>query len=378
MKMKSLMLGAWALSVLPACSPDEDSQVPFDVGSVAVAGDAGSVLPNTGSTPAVAADAAAAIPRLDAAAPITQGDASNAPGTTASPIDAGPGAPSVTPAVDGSVATDAGPSAQPATCPSTSNLKPGKSTFTLMRDGTQRKVTVYAPRDYDGKKPLPLIVDFHPLLTSVESYGGISTWDDTVDTNQFIVAMPQGIQNSWNVGPCCTESRTVDDVGYAREVVKKLKADGCIDEKRIYATGFSNGGGMSHKLACDAADVFAAVAPSAFDLVEEMTCKPSRPISVFMKRGTSDNIVPYSGGASTPPTFYRLDPIHFLGAQGTFKRWGELNQCTDTPADTGGNCKTYAQCAAGVKVTLCTAQGGGHEANDVKVMWPMLKEYVLP
>jgi polyhydroxybutyrate depolymerase len=378
MNVRFLTVGALALGLLGACSPDEENQGPSDAASLTGATDAGGSPPGSGTAPTFTTDAAAAIPRYDAATPLAPSDASTAPSTALVPIDAGPGAPSVVPAVDGSVPGDAGPSAQPVSCPSTSGLKPGKSTFTLMRDGTQRKVTVYVPRNYDGKKPLPLIVDFHPLLTSVEAYEGISTWDDTVDSNQFIVAMPQGIQNSWNIGPCCTESRKVDDVGYAREVVKKLVADGCIDTKRIYATGYSNGGGMSHKLACDAADVFAAVAPSAFDLVEEMTCKPSRPISVFMKRGTNDPIVPYSGGASTPPTLYLLDPIHFLGAQGTFKRWAELNQCTDTPVDTGGNCKTYSKCAAGVKVTLCTADGGGHDANDVKIMWPMLKDYMLP
>ena len=80
------------------------------------------------------------------------------------------------------------------------------------------------------------------------------------------------------------------------------------------------GGGLSHYLACNGADVFASVAPAAFDLLQdsEEPCHPSRPITVMSFRGTADPIVPYDGGASTPPNGLNVT-IHFLGAQGTFQ-----------------------------------------------------------
>ena len=58
----------------------------------------------------------------------------------------------------------------------------------------------------------------------------------------------------------------VDDVAFARALVAQVSTTACIDPKRVYATGFSMGGGMAHYLACHAADVFAAVAPASFDL----------------------------------------------------------------------------------------------------------------
>jgi polyhydroxybutyrate depolymerase len=136
---------------------------------------------------------------------------------------------------------------------------------------------------------------------------------------------------------------------------------------------------MSHYLACNAANVFAAVAPSAFDLLteEEEPCHPARPISVIFFRGTSDPIVKYEGGASNPPNGLNVT-IHFLGAQNTFKRWAELDGCTDTPKDSGGGCATYSQCKEGVEVTLCTKQGGSHEPGDAKRGWETLKKYTLP
>ena len=80
----------------------------------------------------------------------------------------------------------------------------------------------------------------------------------------------------------------------------QVSTTACIDPKRVYAIGFSMGGGMAHYLACHAADVFAAVAPSSFDLLEENVgdCQPPRPITVISFRGSADTLVPYEGGPS--------------------------------------------------------------------------------
>jgi polyhydroxybutyrate depolymerase len=85
--------------------------------------------------------------------------------------------------------------------------------------------------------------------------------------------------------------------------------------------------------------------------------------------------VSYDGGySSVVPGM----PITFLGAQDTFTKWAEINQCTGTAADVGGGCSTYSSCQDDVTVTLCTKQGGGHDAGDASFAWPILKENVLP
>ena len=138
------------------------------------------------------------------------------------------------------------------------------------------------------------------------------------------------------------------------------------------------GGGMSYKLACDAADMIAAVAPAAFELMEEdeWPCHPSRPITVISFNGTADLIVPYAGGASTPPNGLNVTN-HFLGAESTFAKWAELDGCTGTP-EKSGDCSTYTQCGAGVEVTSCIKQGGGHSTGDPDVAWETLKRFALP
>ena len=73
--------------------------------------------------------------------------------------------------------------------------------------------------------------------------------------------------------------------------------------------------------------------------------------------------------------------VTFLGAAKTIQKFAQLDQCTGSPADDsalGAGCQTYKQCAAGVQVTLCTKQGGGHDVADTNVAWSVLKNYTLP
>lgn len=181
---------------------------------------------------------------------------------------------------------------------------------------------------------------------------------------------------AWNVGPCCVKN--VDDVAFAKALVTQVEAAACIDPKRVYAVGFSMGGGMSHYVACHAADVFAAVAPAAFDLAKENVddCKPPRPISVVSFRSTGDQVVPYAGGYSSLVSGM---PITFLGAKATFAKWAEINKCSGAAsAEDSNGCASYSGCQGGVDVVLCTKQGGTHEPGNAKVGWPLLKKHVLP
>ena len=111
--------------------------------------------------------------------------------------------------------------------------------------------------------PVPLVLDWHGLGSSGAGQEAISGYKALSDQEGFIIAWPDGIDQAWNIGPCCTTSRSVDDLGFARAIVDDVKKRVCIDPKRVYADGYSMGGGMSHYLACNAADIFAAVAPSA-------------------------------------------------------------------------------------------------------------------
>ena len=269
------------------------------------------------------------------------------------------------------------------TCPT--GAKPTDATKNLTVGSLARKYILHVPSAYTGSTAVPLVLDFHPIGGSASQWRTGSPYPAVIDKEGAISAFPDGLTGpmgqAWNVIGCCVSQvngADVDDVAFAKAIVADIEKVACIDTKRIYAVGFSMGGGMSNWLACKAPDVFAAAGPASFDLTQqnETGCTPSRPITVIEWRGKNDTVVAYAGGHSALVSGMPLD---FLGAVGTFQKWASIDACTGSPsaADSNG-CQTYSTCGAGVQVTLCTDNNGGHEAANAGVVWPMLKKYTLP
>jgi polyhydroxybutyrate depolymerase len=276
-----------------------------------------------------------------------------------------------------------------ALCPSTATAAPGNVTKMVMSGSMNRSYVLHVPPSYTGKTPVPVVFDFHGLGGTGMSQMSTSNWRAVADAQGFIMVYPNGVGNSWNMGRCCNpaQQQNVDDVGFVRAMINQLKTDACIDAKRVYSTGCSNGGGMSYKLACDAADVIAAVAPVDCDCVTGSTsnpscamCAPSRPITEIAFRGTGDTIVPYGGG-ETPV----VAGLVFPGAQSNFTNWGQINMCTGTPQPLPNHaaCQTYPMCGAGAETTLCVVQNGSHcgsygSFNIANIAWETMQKHTLP
>jgi polyhydroxybutyrate depolymerase len=278
------------------------------------------------------------------------------------------------PAGDGSADQE-----MPMTCPSTP-LAPGDSMRTLQVDGVNRAYVLHVPSAYGGGKPVPLLLDFHAIAASGGQQRTASPYPAETDGEGVVMAFPTGLAgplgSAWNVGPCCVAN--ADDVAFARALVAAISAVACIDPKRIYAAGVSMGGGMAYTLACNAADLFAGVAPSAFDLVQEnvASCQPARPIAVISFRGSADTLVPFNGGYSS---FVPGMPVTFLGAQATFQKWADLDHCSGAASPPDGNgCSSYSNCDGSVEVVLCTKSGGGQAQGNASVAWPLLLRHPLP
>jgi poly(3-hydroxybutyrate) depolymerase len=166
-------------------------------------------------------------------------------------------------------------------------------------------------------------------------------------------------------------------VAFAKALVAQVQTTACIDPDRIYAVGVGGGGGMAYRLACDAGDVFAAVAATAWDLLAENVddCRPKRPITEISFRGSADTVVPYDGGVSAVVPGMT---ITFLGAKKTFEKWAELDGCTGSPtAPDSDGCSSYSSCKDGVEVVLCTNPEGHPEPGNASVAWPLLKRHPL-
>lgn len=258
--------------------------------------------------------------------------------------------------------------------------KAGKQNMSVTVDGKKRTFIMYVPESYTGDKAVPLVVDYHPIMGNGDGQYRDSRYRKLTDLEGVISLYPDGTKSSdtrkmgpgWNVGPCCSDD---DDVKFSREMIAAVEEIACIDKKRVYAAGFSMGGGMANHVACFMSDVFAAVAPAAMDLnkTNSAQCSPDRPISIIMFRGTADNVCKYQGGDSG-----FNDGLNFLGAEGNFVFWAQKNGCTGSPSKNSDGCDEYSNCKDGTKVVLCTKEGGGHEQGDANIGWPFLKQFKLP
>jgi polyhydroxybutyrate depolymerase len=169
------------------------------------------------------------------------------------------------------------------------------------------------------------------------------------DAEGFILIMPLGHQNSWNGGDCCGGAQTMglDDVALIRAIFEEVAGHLNVDRHRVYTTGFSNGAYLSYRLACEAADLFVAAAPGAGGA--PTPCNPSKPVSILDIHGTADGYVNYS---------LQKPSLDSLAA----KNGCQLATSASSLPPSGGDttCVTYGGCPAGVEVTGCTIQGGGH------------------
>ncbi len=236
----------------------------------------------------------------------------------------------------------------------------GTQTRTISVGSSKRTYLLHIPPNYDPSKFTSVVFAFHGFTTQATDFIKDIGIEAASDQRNLIAVVPQGsgVIPSWNAGGCCGEAQTfgTDDVGFVRTLLASLRSELCVDNKRVFAMGHSNGGFMSNRLACEMADDFAAIGPNSAGLVFS-ACKPSRPVPVYYMHGDADGVVFYGGGF----------PLGWSGAKDTFDGWGARNKCA-TPAKVTSQagkvtCQTYAPRSGGADVNLCTISGGSH-------VWP--------
>lgn len=244
---------------------------------------------------------------------------------------------------------------------------------TVVVGDTARDYILYLPemRSVAADLGTPLVIALHGGNTVADMMRLYTRFNDIAAREQFAVAYPYGLGGWFNDGrhyDGLGESNA-DDVAFMRAVVDDVAAQVKLDRHRVYATGISNGGFMSFRLACEASDLVAAIAPVAATMPAELgaRCRPSKPVPVLMMHGTADSMVPYVGGqARTGNT--RRGAI--WSADRSIAFWAARNGCLAGPSmrvlpdldPTDGTRviqSEYRECTGG-PVTLLRIEGGGH------------------
>lgn len=241
---------------------------------------------------------------------------------------------------------------------------------TLMHDGIERSYVVRVPHDLAKRDGLvPLVVVLHGGGGNADNAERMTGFTEEAEKEGFIVVYPDGTGRfsskllTWNAGHCCgyAMKNRVDDVGFIGALIDKLMKDYPVDPRRIYATGMSNGGMMTHRLGIELSNRFAAIAPVVAALFGDETT-PQYPVSALMLNGMLDKHVPAQGG---PPGGRFSDawdgtPIKPVQQQAAF--WADADGCTGAPerSDQRGYVLTQYHCPAGKDVESYLIKDNGH------------------
>jgi len=294
-------------------------------------------------------------------------------------------------------------------------------------DDVDRTFLVRLPKGYDSQKKYPVVILLHGMNQDAEDMERLTGFDHTADKDGIIAVYPVALHGRWNVGVRPAERRPmgmgpgghhhgypggvypgggypgggspggggggypgggqqqprsqqpeeehrpaeVDDVGFFNQMLDQLSSKFSADPSRIYAAGLSEGGFMSQRVACALSDRIAAVATIGATTPKTMICLPSRPVALVMIEGTSDPVVPYSGG-----TEHNLS-VATLSAEDSVKTWAKIDHCGEKPAhaklpEAKGSMEvktdTYDGCGQGAQVVLYSVKGAGNT-------WPGGEQY---
>lgn len=256
-----------------------------------------------------------------------------------------------------------------------SRLRP----LNVTHDGIERKNLLYVP---EGKGPFPLVLAFHggggtPVHAAALDGGELL---DHARRRGFAVAFPDGVDRHWNDHRNDATSQAHktnrDDVGFVRALLDEIGRTTSIDPSRVYATGISNGGFFSQRLACDMSDRLAGVVVVAATLPEPApaVCRPDHPITMIFVNGTDDPLVPYGGGQVR--AFLR-DRGAVLSTDATMAFWAKQAQCSQEETaelpvlhnDDPTRVVQHRWRCPGTRLELYQIKGGGHT-------WPGGRPYL--
>ena len=254
----------------------------------------------------------------------------------------------------------------------------GSTPGSIIAGGLERTFRLYIPPSHDRSRPAPLIIALHGgggTGAAMErlTVGGLNR---LAARDGFVVVYPNGVDRHWNDGRGISDYRAhredIDDVGFIAALIDHLVQTQGIDRSRVYATGISNGGLFSQRLARELAQRITAIGVVAISMSDKIALMraPARPVSVLLMPGTEDPLVPWAGGdIGFPGATRKVGKV--LSVAESVAAWVALNRCTPPPSaswepDRDPNDGTrvrreaYGPCRDGTEVVLLAVEGGGH------------------
>ena len=267
--------------------------------------------------------------------------------------------------------------------------------FQFSHQGEIRDYYLYQPNSIQDNAPLVFVL--HGYSGSAGGIMGYSGMNEIAAEHGFAVCYPQGTTdqsgyNFWNVGYSFHQNQMVDDVAFLSSLADYLQNEYGFDSQSIFSTGMSNGGDMSYMLACQASDVFRAIAPVAGCMMEEIynTCETS-PVPVLEIHGTNDNVTLWDGDMENNDGWGA-----YYSTEDGIDLWVEINGCMSSenyylPNNSFNDGSyiinhRYFDCNENAEVWLYEVVGGGHDwpgsngnmdINSSEEIWNFFSQYLF-
>ena len=194
-----------------------------------------------------------------------------------------------------------------------------------MEENEEREYIFYKPEGL--KKNSPLVLVLHGYTSSAETIQWYSQMNEIADEHGFAVCYPQGTDDNngiphWNANLKISD---VDDIKFLTELAQTLQDIHSLDTARTFVCGKSNGGFMSYTLACEAPEIFKAIASVTGTMSGQTwrTCEPTNAIPVFQISGIDDEVVPIDGSMNTYGGWGGAPSMDEI-----ISFWADQNNCT--------------------------------------------------
>jgi polyhydroxybutyrate depolymerase len=269
----------------------------------------------------------------------------------------------------------------------------GQSTVNISFAGTDRDYVLYVPKSYTGSSAVPVVFNFHGFGSNASQQMAYGDFRPLADRDDFLIVAPDGesaaIGRHFNVAQLPGQP---DDVAFTLSILDSLEKDFCVDARRVYSAGMSDGGAMTSTLACVASNRFAAFGPVAV-VFYNPACGAARsvPIAAFM--GNADPVVPFNGGQVNC-----CDHSTVPAAPASMAGWASHDGCAPQPQEQSlGSEVTLRQwtgCAPQGDVRFYIINGGGHtwpgsidvrllgktthQINASDTLWAFFQAHPLP
>jgi polyhydroxybutyrate depolymerase len=281
------------------------------------------------------------------------------PGSTSAPSST-----STTPTTSATNTSVGGPHGSPAPTPNAVSSgcgqvhAAGQSTQSFTFEDKSRTYELYVPHSYDGTRPVPVLFNFHGFGSNAAEQMVYGNFKPLAELDNFVIVAPNGQTTALGRHFNLTgEPGLQNDIAMTLSLLDHIESSFCVDTRRVYATGMSDGGAMSSVLACVASNRFAAFGPVSVVVYPSNCIDHSVAIEVF--KGTSDGVVPYNGGRVNccgNPTVASTPNI--------MAQWARHNQCAPTPNEVRVGSEVRRQnwtgCVGTSAVVFYIIDGGGH------------------